>query len=125
MAAQAYNPSYWGGRDRKEQFEVRQGKKFMRPQVNQWLAWWHASVIPTVARSINRRIMVQASPGINTRPYLKNNQSKKRAGVMTQAVQHLLSERVALTLNPSTTNKKDPILKRKKINGSGNQRPSR
>jgi hypothetical protein len=32
---------------------------------------------PSCAGSINRRIAVQASPGINVRPYSENNESRK------------------------------------------------
>jgi hypothetical protein len=32
---------------------------------------------PNNTGNINRRISVQADPGINTRPYPKNNQSRK------------------------------------------------
>jgi hypothetical protein len=31
--------------------------------------------------NVNRRITVQASPGINVRPYLKNTQSRKGWGM--------------------------------------------
>jgi hypothetical protein len=34
---------------------------------------------PSYAGSINKRIGIQISSGINARPYLKNNQSIKRA----------------------------------------------
>jgi hypothetical protein len=44
--------------------------------VKSWM-WWCVPVILAMLGSISRSIMVQTSPGINARPYLKNNQSKK------------------------------------------------
>jgi hypothetical protein len=34
--------------------------------------------------SLNKKIMVPVSPGINVRPYLKNNQSKKELEALTR-----------------------------------------
>jgi hypothetical protein len=51
-------------------------------------------------RHVNRRISVQAGPGINERPYLKSNQSKK-AGSVAQVVELLLSKCKALSSNPT------------------------
>jgi hypothetical protein len=36
--AQEYNLSYVGGRDQEDQFEASPGKKFTRPNFNQWLS---------------------------------------------------------------------------------------
>jgi hypothetical protein len=49
--------------------------------------------------------MVHASPGIKVRLYLKNNY-KKRAGSMTQVIEHLPSKHKALSSNPSTEKNK-------------------
>jgi hypothetical protein len=46
------------------------------------------------AGSINKRIMVQAYPSINAKPYLKNKQCKKG--------KHLCSKCEALSSSPST-----------------------
>jgi hypothetical protein len=40
------------------------------------------------------------------RPYLKKKKSQKRAGGVTQAIEHLLSKCEALNSNPKTTTKK-------------------
>jgi hypothetical protein len=45
-------------------------------------------------------------PRQKARPYLKNNQSKKRAGSMAQTVECLPSKHEALSSNSSTTKKK-------------------
>jgi hypothetical protein len=50
-------------------------------------------------RGINRKIVVQASPGKNARPCLKNNSHKKVRGV-AQVVKHLLNKLRALSLKP-------------------------
>jgi hypothetical protein len=57
---------------------------------------------PSYERSLNRRIMAL---GINVRPYLKSNQSKKSWG-MAQVIEHLHSSWKALNSNPSITTKK-------------------
>jgi hypothetical protein len=47
-------------------------------------------------------------PGLpvhKVRPYLKNSQSKQRAGDMAQTVEHLLSKLEALSSNSNTTQK--------------------
>jgi hypothetical protein len=53
----------------------------MRPAPLQPVKSW-ASVKshPSYMGSINRRITVQAGPHINSRPHLKNNESKKGLG---------------------------------------------
>jgi hypothetical protein len=51
--------------------------------------------------SINRRMVVQASPGINVRPYLKRSYSKNGWG-MAQMVEQLPSKHEALSSNYST-----------------------
>jgi hypothetical protein len=53
------------------------GKKFVRPHLNQWLGKVVHACHPSLLGSINRKITVQASLGINAKPYLKNNQIKK------------------------------------------------
>jgi hypothetical protein len=59
-------------------FNVSLGTKFVRLQLNRkrWV-WWDGPVIPAMGESINRKNPIQASPGINARHYLKNNQSKR------------------------------------------------
>jgi hypothetical protein len=64
--------------------------------------WWCIPVIPS-AGSINRTV-VKASPSINVRPCLKNNQRRK-GWSMTQMVEYLPSKPEALNSNPHTTNK--------------------
>jgi hypothetical protein len=65
------------------QFKTSQEKNFKRPPVQPIKSWVGGTpVIPATAGSVNRRtnnmrIAVQASWGINARPYLKNNQSRK------------------------------------------------
>jgi hypothetical protein len=54
--------------------------------------------------SIGRRIMVQASQGKSTRPYLKINESRKGAGDVAQVVECLPRKLKVLILNISTTN---------------------
>jgi hypothetical protein len=51
-----------------------------------------AQIHPNYRESINRRIMVQACQGINTKPYSKNKESKKGLGDMAQVVEHLPSK---------------------------------
>jgi hypothetical protein len=53
--------------------------------------------------SINKRIAVQACPGIKVRLYLKNTKAK-RTGGMAQVVEHLHSK--DLSSNPSTEKEK-------------------
>jgi hypothetical protein len=55
---------------------------------------------------LNRRINVQASPGINVRIYLKNKSKAKRIGAVDQVIEHLPSKCKALSSNPSTEKKK-------------------
>jgi hypothetical protein len=67
-----------GGRDREVRCLRPIGEKFMRHHLNQYKEALASCICYfTYAGSINRKIMVQASPGINVRPYLRNNQSKK------------------------------------------------
>jgi hypothetical protein len=48
--------------------EAIPGKKSMTPHLSHWV-WWFTSVIPAIARSINRGTVVQSDLGINVRPY--------------------------------------------------------
>jgi hypothetical protein len=59
---------------------------------------------PSYKGSLRKRITVQADLGINTRPYLKNNKTK-RAGGVTQVVEYLPSKCKVLSSNPSTKKK--------------------
>jgi hypothetical protein len=52
-----------------ERLTANQGKKLMRTS-SQPIKAGHGSIL---LKSINRRILVQASLGINIRPYSKNN----------------------------------------------------
>jgi hypothetical protein len=56
--------------------------------------------------SINRRIMVQASPHFNVRYYSKKITKAKRVGGVAQEVLCLLSKSEAPSSNPSTVKKK-------------------
>jgi hypothetical protein len=60
---------------------------------------------PSYKGSLRKRITVQADLGINTRPYLKNNKTK-RAGGVTQVVEYLPSKCKVLSSNPSTKKKR-------------------
>jgi hypothetical protein len=61
-------------------------------------------VIPTnYKRSINRKIMIQAAPGIKQDPITE----AKRAAGAGHVVEHLPSKFKALSSNPSTAKKKD------------------
>jgi hypothetical protein len=72
-----YNPSYSGGKG-QEGYGLRptQGKSSQDPHLNQQklnLNLMAHTCYPSYTGRINRRTVVQASPGVNTRPYLKNN----------------------------------------------------
>jgi hypothetical protein len=58
---------------------------------------------------INRRVLVRANPGKNTRPYLKNVKVK-RPGNVAHVAKHRSSKSEVLSLNPG------PQTKRKKKN---------
>jgi hypothetical protein len=60
---------------------------------------------PCYLGSINRRITIQAIPGKNVRPYLKNNHSKKRLEIWLK-LESLPSKTKTLSSNPSTTTTK-------------------
>jgi hypothetical protein len=71
------------------QFKASPGKKFVRTPpatqpIKNWV-WWFIPVITVIAkkRSASRRIMIQAGPVINVKPYLKTNQSKKGWGCVS------------------------------------------
>jgi hypothetical protein len=48
--------------------------------VNGWV-WWHVPVILAIQRRKNRRIIVQAGPGIQQGPILKIANTKRAGGV--------------------------------------------
>jgi hypothetical protein len=54
--------------------------------------------------NVNRRILIQAAPGINARSYSKD--TLKKARVMAQVLKHLLNKCKSLRSNPSTTKNK-------------------
>jgi hypothetical protein len=56
---------------------------------------------PTFTRNVNRKIVVQADLGINSRPYSKITKVKMSEGV-AQMIAHLPSKHKALTSNSST-----------------------
>jgi hypothetical protein len=76
VVAHAYNPRYLGGRDQEQHSsKPTPGKKLVRPPPisdNKLRVVMHA-YHPSYTRDINRRILVQASLGNNTRPYLKKS----------------------------------------------------
>jgi hypothetical protein len=76
---QACYPSYLGGRDQERSwFEASQAKSSSDPSqpMVDWMQW-HLTVIPAMWGTQNRRILVQASTGLNkARPYLKNTKTK-------------------------------------------------
>jgi hypothetical protein len=59
------------------QLEASQGKKFIRPHLDQQLGVVAHACYPNYTRSINRKIRVQDGSGINKRPYPQNNLSQK------------------------------------------------
>jgi hypothetical protein len=73
VVAHTCNPSYSDPTDPRSKFEASPGKKCDRLHFNQQKL---GIVAAHYQGSINRRIFIQDSPGINTNPYLKNNQSK-------------------------------------------------
>jgi hypothetical protein len=98
--AHTCNLSYFGTlRSREPWLKASSGKKFKIPTQQKKSGCDGAPVIPARVGSTNKSITIQASQGINTRPCLKNNKSK-RAGDKTRTVQHLPSKFKALSLNP-------------------------
>jgi hypothetical protein len=86
-------------------FEASLGKKLVRPHLNQKeLGVVAHACHPCYEGSVNRRVTIQAGPGINAKPYFKNNQ-RKRVRDMLQGPQHLFSK--ALSPNPSNSKKKE------------------
>jgi hypothetical protein len=78
VVIQTYNPSYSGCGDREDRgLRAVWGNSTRPPSqpIKCW-AWWSAPVIAATWEA-EGRIVVQANLGINTRPCLKNNQSKK------------------------------------------------
>jgi hypothetical protein len=69
--------------------EARLGKNFVRPHLKQYNGGMMVHAYhPSYEGNVNRRIAIQAFPGINVRPYLKN----KRAGEVAQVVEGLLNK---------------------------------
>jgi hypothetical protein len=54
-------------------------------------------------RNVNKRIMVHANPGNNTRPYLKKMAKGKMTEGMALVVEYLPSKHKSLSSNSSTT----------------------
>jgi hypothetical protein len=59
-------------------FEASPDKKFMRPPIstNKSWVWWSTPVI-LAAQEAQIGECMSSWPGINAKPYLKNNESKK------------------------------------------------
>jgi hypothetical protein len=75
MVAHVCNPSYLEGRDWEDHsLRPSEAKKITRPPTHT-IKDEHGSALLSSSYSgnINRRILVQASLGINVRHYLKNN----------------------------------------------------
>jgi hypothetical protein len=81
------------------QFQASTGKKLQDPSQKKKLAWWHMAVIPATTGSINRRIIIKTSPGKKKCKPISKITRAKRAGGMTQVVEHMPS----LDSNPSTS----------------------
>jgi hypothetical protein len=79
MAAYTCNPRYLGGRDgENHSLKPARVKSLQNPiSTNKKLSVVVTTCHPTYPGSVTRRIVVQSGLGINMRPYLKINQSKK------------------------------------------------
>jgi hypothetical protein len=74
IVAHVYSPSNSGGSDRRITVEGQQREKLRRHPTQQIIwAWWGILVVLAMQDVIGRRIVVQASPGRNTRSCLKND----------------------------------------------------
>jgi hypothetical protein len=74
----------------------------MIPCLNQWLHMLACACHPSYVGSTNRRIKVQARPGIKPDPVLKITDTK-RAGQAAQVVERLLHKWEGLSSNSSAT----------------------
>jgi hypothetical protein len=71
--AQAYNPSYSGDRDQEHLGSRPAWATKVHETPSQPMAGCSGICYSSSMGSITRKIRVQASMGINVRPYLKNN----------------------------------------------------
>jgi hypothetical protein len=103
MVVQTCNPSYLRGGQRLRVWLVNasQGKKFVRPQLNQRLVQGNKPVNPKRSEKFKQKIMVQAWSDKKQDPISKVTH-EKRAGRVAQVVEHLPGEHKALSSTSST-----------------------
>jgi hypothetical protein len=102
VMSQAYNPSYLGGRD-LEDLHSRSARQSSKDPIstNAWVQGC-VLVIPAIILGItDRKITVQACPGIKQDPISKIT-NRRRAGGMAQEGEHLPSKFEILSSTPDT-----------------------
>jgi hypothetical protein len=69
--------------------------------------WWYIRIMPARLKALGKRIMVWGQSWLKWETLSEKYVKQKRAGGMTQVVEHLYRRSKALSSHPSTTKKQE------------------